>query len=375
MRGLIGTVYRIAFIDYFPVHYRRGLYEALARRMDVDFFFFSDERERWQNKAIAAQPGGDYRRVDVRRYRLAGQPVAPGVAARLSRRRYDAVVKSLNGKLMLPLIYTTAKMRGVPFVLWSEMWHHPTTRVHRCSRPLTEAIYRGADAIVASGDHVKRFVTAVHGVDSAKVFVSGQAVDPSPFERVNPVRAGPPEVLFVGQFKAYKGIDVLLDAWEAVEDGARLRLVGNGPLESWILASTKRREDVELVGHVPQDRLAGQLQRSRCLVLPSVTTELDREPWGLVVNEAMHAGLPVVVSESVGAAAGGLVRDGRNGFVVPERDARALADALRRLVGDSRLAARLGEQARKDVEAFTHARMANAFECAVAHAAASRRRS
>ena len=64
-------------------------------------------------------------------------------------------------------------------------------------------------------------------------------------------------------------------------------------------------------------------------MLPSITTALDKEPWGLVVNEAMHAGLPVVATDAVGAAAGGLVRDGENGFVVPERDADALAAAVR----------------------------------------------
>ena len=43
---------RIAFIDYFATHYRRRLYEELARRMDVDFYFFADERERYWNRKI-----------------------------------------------------------------------------------------------------------------------------------------------------------------------------------------------------------------------------------------------------------------------------------------------------------------------------------
>ena len=90
--------HRIAFIDYFPIHYRRGLYEALARRMDVDFYFFSDERERWHNPAIAATTGGDYHRVDIRHYRIGNQAVAPGIVRCLWRRRYDAVVKSPNGR-------------------------------------------------------------------------------------------------------------------------------------------------------------------------------------------------------------------------------------------------------------------------------------
>ena len=51
---------------------------------------------------------------------------------------------------------------------------------------------------------------------------------------------------------------------------------------------------MELVGYMPQEHLPDEFARARCLVLPSITTALDREPWGLVVNEAMHAGVPVV---------------------------------------------------------------------------------
>jgi glycosyltransferase involved in cell wall biosynthesis len=365
---------RIAFIDYFPTHYRKRLYEEIARRMDADFYFFSDEAERWHNKLIPATYEGDYRRVDLRRVRVGGQAVLPGIARALTPRRYDAVVKSLNGKLMLPLTYGTARLRGVAFVLWTGMWHHPATPFHRLSRPLTEGVYRGAGAIVAYGDHVKGFLAAVRGVDPGKVFVAGQAVDPAPFEAIEPPRNGSPEVLFVGQFEERKGVRTLLDAFDLVGDaGARLRLVGNGPLEPEIRARSARSPNIEIVGHVSQERLPHELARARCLVLPSITTALDREPWGVVVNEAMHAGLPVVASSAVGAAAGGLVRDGRSGFVVPERDPVALAAALGRIVSNPSLSARLGDEARRDVAAFDYGRMADAFEMAVEHAIATRR--
>ena len=58
----------------------------------------------------------------------------------------------------------------------------------------------------------------------------------------------------------------------------------------------------DVVGYLPQQRLPETLAGARCLVLPSVTTALDREPWGLVVNEAMHAGVPVIATDAVGAA-------------------------------------------------------------------------
>jgi glycosyltransferase involved in cell wall biosynthesis len=367
---------RIAFIDYFPTHYRRALYEELSRRMDADFYFYADERERYWNKKITLVQNGSFRRIELRRLRIAGEPFMPGIVRALSAKRYDAVIKSLNGRVMLPLTYLTARAHGVPFVLWSGMWYHPSTRFHRVSRAPTESLYRDADAIVTYGEHVRRYVLRTPGVDAEKVFVAGQAVDAGRFAAVRPrFDTDVAEVLYVGQFEERKGIAFLLDAFALLQkEGvpARLRLIGNGSLEGEIRARIGASDRIEIVGYVPQEKLPGQLARARCLVLPSITTDLDREPWGLVCNEAMHAGVPVVASEAVGAAAGGLVRDSWNGFVVPEQDSHSLASAMRRLVGNPRLAEDMGERARGDAAAFDHCSMADGFEAAVEHAVAAR---
>jgi glycosyltransferase involved in cell wall biosynthesis len=363
---------RIAFIDYFATHYRKRLYEELARRMDVDFYFFADERERYWNRKIPLVASGDFRRVDLPRYRIAGQAVMPGVAPRLLSGRYDAVVKSLNGKLMLPIVYGASRIRRVPFVLWTGMWHHPVTRFHRLTHALTRQVYRSSGAVVAYGEHVKRFVVDEAGVEADKVFVAGQAVEGERFASVQPARNGAAQVLFVGQFEERKGLADLLDAFSAIpEPSARLRLVGNGALQDEIARRAAQDPRMEIVGYVPQDRLPQVLSQARCLVLPSITTALDREPWGLVVNDARHAAVPVIATDAVGAAAGGLVQDGRNGFIVRERDPEGLRAAIQRLVSDPELATRLGDQARSDVERFSHRAMADAFEAAIEHAIAT----
>jgi glycosyltransferase involved in cell wall biosynthesis len=363
---------RIAFIDYFATHYRKRLYEELAQRMDVDFYFFADERERYWNRKIPLVGSGDFHRVELRRFRLAGQAVMPGVAPRLLSGRYDAVVKSLNGKLMLPIVYGASRVRRVPFVLWTGMWHHPVTRFHRVTHALTRQVYRSSGAIVAYGEHVKRFVVDEAGIETDKVFVAGQAVEPERFVSVQPSRNGAAQVLFVGQFEERKGLADLLDAFAAVpEPSARLRLVGNGSLKDDLVRRAAQDPRLEVVGYVPQERLPDVLSQASCLVLPSITTPLDREPWGLVINEAMHAAVPVIATDAVGAAAGGLVQDGRNGFIVPERDPERLGAAIDRLVRDPELAIRLGDQARSDVERFSHRAMADAFEAAIEHAIAT----
>jgi len=84
------------------------------------------------------------------------------------------------------------------------------------------------------------------------------------------------------------------------------------------------------------------------------------------VTEEMNRGLAVIASDAVGAAAGGLVRDGANGLVVPAGDSAALASAIRRLAGDPPLRARLGRTGEQDVLAYSHNAWAEGFSGALA---------
>jgi glycosyltransferase involved in cell wall biosynthesis len=121
------------------------------------------------------------------------------------------------------------------------------------------------------------------------------------------------------------------------------------------------------------DRLAPLHAAADVLVLPSVRTATFLEPWGLVVNEAMHQGTPVIASDAVGAVAGGLVRDGRNGLVVPAGDAGALAARLRAVAANRELRDALGAAAREDVAPYTPAAWADGVSAALHSVHASRR--
>jgi glycosyltransferase involved in cell wall biosynthesis len=123
---------------------------------------------------------------------------------------------------------------------------------------------------------------------------------------------------------------------------------------------------------VPAERLPALYAAADLLVLPSIRTATFTEPWGLVVNEAMLQRTPVIASDAVGAAAGGLVRDGRNGMIVPAGDPAALADRLRILAASSELRIRMGSLAREDAAALTPAAWAHGMGEALRAAGASR---
>ena len=279
-----------------------------------------------------------------------------GAARLVASGDYRAVIAGLGGRIALPATYAAARRAGIPFVLWASLWSHPRTLAHTLSRPATELLYRRADAVVTYGPHVSDHVERSRR--GGNVFAAPQAVSAELFARPVPdaerrewrERAGVADdgflALFAGRLEEEKGVRILLTAWrDAQLENASLALAGEGPL----------REGGTLLGHVPRERLPGLYAAADALVLPSIRTATFTEPWGLVVNEAMHQGTPVIASDAVGAAAGGLVRDGRNGIVVPERDPAALAAALRALAGDGNLRERLGAAAREDVNEYSEA--------------------
>jgi glycosyltransferase involved in cell wall biosynthesis len=287
-------------------------------------------------------------------------------ARRVAEGNYRAVICGLGGRVALPLSFVAARRAGVPFILWASLWAHPRTSAHALSYLPLVQIYRRADAIVTYGPHVSAYVSERRG-NARNVFEAPQAVSADEFgKEISPelraharVHAGAPRdggflALFVGRLEREKGVRVLLDAWREADlaEGSVLALAGDGPLRNEV---ARKDATVQALGFVPRDHLPSLYAAADVLVLPSIRTETFLEPWGLVVNEAMHQGTPVIASDAVGAARGGLVKDGRNGLVVPQGDATALAARLRSVAHNPGLREALGAAAREDVARFTYA--------------------
>ena len=134
--------------------------------------------------------------------------------------------------------------------------------------------------------------------------------------------------LYVGRLAPEKNLELLLKSFHKyVERGGRwpLVLVGKGPLETQLRSTSGRlglNGRVHFAGFKNGSELFPYYAFASCFILPSV-----REPWGLVVNEAMAAGLPVVVSERCGCAPE-LVHDGVNGYKIDPQDEESLAQRL-----------------------------------------------
>jgi glycosyltransferase involved in cell wall biosynthesis len=249
-------------------------------------------------------------------------------------------------------------------ILWASLWAQPRTPAHALGYAALRRLYSSADAVVTYGPHVSAYVRAR---GAGNVHVAPQAVD-NDFWRA--AAFGAPALgvaaeaatrfLFVGRDAPEKGLGVLRRAWlRAAEKRERIALVlaGGAPAEGPRSVS---------LGRLDRERLRDVYASCQVLVIPSIATRTFREPWGLVVNEAMNQGLAVIASDAVGAAAGGLVRHGENGLIVPAGDANALGAAIEQLAGDAQLRGELGVRGKQDVQAYNSEAWAEGFSAALA---------
>lgn len=363
---------RLAVVTNLATHYRAPLFRELAARFETVFFLTGAGRGKYAIPEYEVAPLGLEVQTPDPRVR-----VVPAIRGG----NFGCVLATLTDRVALPLAYLAARSRGLPFVLWVGIWEHPHTPFHRVSRPFARALYRRADALVVYGSHVAEFVAREAG-RTAGVFIAPQAVDNDAFRKrpeeglLIAARRDLPDdalmALYIGRLEAGKGLDDLVGALLAAP-GWHLSLVGSGALADMLreLARESGLESrVHFHGYVAQGELSAHLYGADALVLPSVSTPTSRETWGLVVNEAMNAGLPVVVTDAVGAAAGGLVVDGATGLVVGQRRPAELAAALRTL-GDADLRRRLGAGGRERVLGFSFASAADGIEAAIRWAVAT----
>lgn len=185
---------------------------------------------------------------------------------------------------------------------------------------------------------------------------------------------GNPTVLFVGRLEKRKGVlelERVIRNWSGPP--VEFSLVGDGPLADRV-RTLAADYPVTFHGYVEDDdRLAEIYASSDAFVLPSYRVDDWEELFGIVVIEAMASGLPVVATDCIGPRE--IVDENGTGFVVPQRDTDALAEALASLVADETLRERLGEEARAVAEAhYALPRVARAWERVLERAVGSRDR-
>lgn len=252
------------------------------------------------------------------------------------------------------------RLRRLPLVLTPHFDGGTGSELY--ARAVTRGTLAGADRVIALTDREAHALIAL-GVEPGRIRVIPNGIGMEDFLPERPARpeADPVTILYVGRIDlAQKGLEDLLHAMARLDrsSGVKMRLVGEDWDGTAALRSLARGLGVDdritWTGPVPTDALRREYAAADLLVLPS-----HFEPFGIVLLEAMAAGLPVVATRVGGIPE--VVADGRTGLLVPPRDPTALAVALDRLIGNRSLRIELGSRGRSRALDFAWPRLTPRF--------------
>ncbi len=228
----------------------------------------------------------------------------------------------------------TEKILGEEFLRWGL----PGTITPERFIAREEIEYAQADAVTVPSEFARRSFIEM-GVPAEKVHRIPYGVR---LDRFRPV-AEPPkdrfDVLFVGAVSLQKGVPYLLQAFAQVRHPRkRLRIVGGLSREFPHVLRQLPQDNVEFIGHLPQDQLPAVMSSSHVEVMPSV-----QEGMAMVQAQALACGCPLISSTNSGGE--DLITNGVEGFIVPIRSPEAIATRLQQLADDPALRQRMSESA------------------------------
>lgn len=291
----------------------------------------------------------------------------PGVWILIRESRFEAVILPGYFYSTAWIAIAAAKWYGAPILFATDShglrsWRSHSTCKLRFKKWLVRHIFSLAKATLVASSGGVEYLKSL-GFSSDRIFLAPFVVDNDWWTKQaakvdrNAVRATwkiPVEgsvALFCAKLQRWKGPMDLLEAFARANIlNSYLVYAGDGPERS----SLERRADelgvaerVRFLGFVNQSQLPSVYCAADLFVLPSLF-----EPFGLVVNEAMLCGLPVVVSDHVGAKFD-LVHPDENGYVFPAGDVEALATIFQQILPDPQKRARMGSEARRRMETWS----------------------
>lgn len=287
---------------------------------------------RWGRAAAAAQP------PSMRRWRRLLQAT---VLARELRLAGIDHVHAHFASTAAQLAHLAQRMGGPGYSVTAHAKdiYHEDVRADRLAQTLDAAVFV-ATVSEANVSHLRSVLDPATTVELVRNSVDAERIRAGRTRRPDPAT-----VLAVARMVEKKGLDDLVRACGALTSSGtpvRLDLVGDGPLRAALEALAARcGVDVRFLGALDHDDVLDCYASATVFALPCVVARTgDRDGLPTAVLEAMASSLPVVATDVNGLAEA--VLDGVTGFVVPQRDHLALADAIARVVADPALADRLG---------------------------------
>jgi glycosyltransferase involved in cell wall biosynthesis len=403
-----GNRYRVLIVSSHPIQYNAPLYRLMAQHPKLDIlvaYCSLQGAEKGVDPGFGVEVAWDVPLLEgypwVHVPNRSPRPgidrffglINPGLWKLVRQGGFDCLIVYGYAYLSFWLAILSAKSARIPLILATDAtclaprdgrgWKIPLKRI------LLPRIFGLADIVYAPSSATIEFLRSL-GIPEDRIVLCHYTVDNDYFAqaaaKVNRIevrqRWNIPDdavvILFCAKLVPWKRPQDVLHAFAAINQQPQvvsnpfyLVYAGEGILRQSLEIEAKSlgvTDRVRFLGFVNQSRLPEVYVASDLLVLPS-----EHESWGLVVNEAMVCGLPVIVSDRVGAGRD-LVRPGETGEIYPVGDVAALSGILRRLLADPTQLKRMGEAARRRMETWSYRECLNGYVEAIEKAVQRRKR-
>lgn len=329
---------RILWLANIPSPYSVNFFNELGKLCELTVLFelnyASDRDESWKKFHFE-----NFRGIQLKGIRYSNDKAfCPGVTRYLSK-EYDIIVVSNMPTFtgILSIIYLNTKK--IPFVMQGDGGFKKNQKGIR--EKLKHYLISGAQYCLSTGkNHDEYYMayganpTCIYRIPFTSVYKKDILAMPPTYEEKRVLRKklglkGNKIILSVGQFIYRKGYDVLLNSVKYLGDVA-IYIIGGKPTEEYLSIIEKNKlSNVYFLDFMNPVQLRQYYQAADLFVLPT-----REDIWGLVVNEAMSQALPVVTTN--GCIAGiEMIENGKNGYIVPIEDAKALSIAVNKVINAS----------------------------------------
>lgn len=270
------------------------------------------------------------------------------------------------------IAYLILKIKRKKIIIWSEIWREPKKKSRKIGIYIMRYLLSNADGYIVPGSRHKKFWVKFMNIPPEKITIAPNASEFSEFlptiyadirKKYN-IPHSKKIILYLGRIIKTKGVDYLIEAFKKLEterDDVFLLICGDGGYKDFCikLSENLKVRNILFTGFIqPRDRHSF-FSQCDIFVLPTISE--GNEAWGLVVNEAMHFGKPIIVTNAVGAAHD-MVHNNHNGFIVNDQDVESLYRAMRLILSEPKIKKKFGYFSKKIVtNKFTYTTMLNGF--------------
>lgn len=360
---------RLLVLSEIIAPYRIPVFNELARQSGIDLhvvFLAENDPTLRQWPVYKDEIHFSYEVLPAWQQRIGGHNILLnwGLSRVLEQRVADRILVGGYNYLASWQALAWARRKRIPLLLWVESTNKDKRGHHRPIELAKAAFMQRCDGFVVPGKSSIEYLMSYH-LPRRAIFIAPNAVDVEFFARsVSAVRSNAAArrgalqlpsrfFLFVGRLVPEKGALDLLQAYGRLEPELREKVgvvfVGDGILypELRRRAASISPGTVQFTGFLQREPLASYYALAETFIFPTRT-----DPWGLVVNEAMACGLPVISTRAAGCTAD-LVTDQCNGRVVEAGDITQLASAMRELAGDPEMTQAMGQHSRERIAGYS----------------------